>query len=287
MQTTTLRKRLLPGAGLFLLLLCAGCGFHTIPPGSVGVKFNGATGLTEHLLRPQVVWVGWNQQLVIYPTNIQTVSYVQNANEGEKQGDDSIQACTKEGAILPVDVTVTYRIPADAESIRTIFNTFGVPDEDPDQPLHFIQREHIRWATIVAINDVSGKYSIFDLISKDRAQFSTQVKDVLAPILEKWGLHLEDVMIREVHPPQEIVDKITQQQQERAELQRIKILKQQAITEAQTTLIQAQQEAEMNRLLSNQGDQAIALKRLERRRVFIERWDGQAPLIGSGPIPQP
>ncbi|HLV81824.1 MAG TPA: hypothetical protein VKT32_16170, partial [Chthonomonadaceae bacterium] len=60
-----------------------------------------------------------------------------------------------------------------------------------------------------------------------------------------------------------------------------------AITEAQTTLIQAQQEAEMNRLLSSQGDQAIALKRLERRRAFIERWDGQSPLIGSGPIPQP
>jgi len=114
----------------------------------------------------------------------------------------------------------------------------------------------------VAVNDVSSRSSIFDLISKGRAQFGPDVKAVLGPLLESWGLRLEDVMIREIHPPQEIVDKITEQQQMRAELQRINILKQQAVTEAQTTIIEAQKVAEQNRLLAQQGQQALALKKL-------------------------
>src|SRR6476469_7549254 len=82
----------------------SGCGFKSIPPGSVGVKFNGASGVSTHLLRPEVVWVGWNEQLIIYPTNIQQATFVKNAQEGDKQRDDSIQAATSEGAVLPVDV---------------------------------------------------------------------------------------------------------------------------------------------------------------------------------------
>ncbi len=273
--------------GLFgILLFSSGCGFHQIPPGSVGVKFNGASGVSHQLLRPEVVWVGWNERLIIYPTNIQQAVFVQSATEGDKRKDDSVQASTKEGAVLPVDVTVSYRIPADTESITQVFNTFGTPSDDPDHPLHYIQSNFVRWATIVAVNDVSSKHSIFDLISVHRAQFGPEVKASLAPRFASWGLKLEDVLIREIHPPQEIVNKIMEQQQARSELQRVNIQKQQAVTEAQTLIIDAQKEAEQNRLLSLQGDQALALKKLERRRIFTERWDGKSGLVGDSVIPR-
>ena len=222
---------------LVVLLSLTGCGFHQIPPGNAGVKFNGASGVSQHLLRPEMVFVGWNEHLIVYPTNIQQATFVQNDKEGDKLKDDSIQASTKEGAVLPVDVTVSYRIPNNPDNIKKIFDTFGTPDDDPDHPLHYIQSEFIRWATIVAVNEVSSKSSIFDLISVRRAQFGPEVKAVLGPQLESWGLKLEDVLIREIHPPEEIVNKINEQQQIRAELSKIIIQKQQAITEAQTTLI--------------------------------------------------
>ncbi|MCW3095236.1 MAG: band 7 protein [Chthonomonadaceae bacterium] len=266
--------------------LTAGCGYKTIPPGSVGVKFNGSTGVSQHLLKPELVWVGYNETLVIYPTNIQQVSYVRDAKEGDKPKDDSIRATTSEGAPLPVDVTVSYRIPNDGAALTAIFNRFGMPDEDPEHPLTYIQNEFVRWATVVAVNKVSGRHSIFDLLSKDRASFGPEVKAELQPIMEEWGLHLEDVLIREIHPPDSITAKITEQQGARAELAQLKIQKQQAVLDAKTTIINAQREAEKNRLLSLQGDQAVALKKLELRRVFIERWDGQSGLVGDGPIPQ-
>ena len=66
----------------------------------------------------------------------------------------------------------------------------------------------------------------------------------------------------------------------------LKIQKQQAVIDAETTIINAQREAEKNRLLSQQGTQAVELKKLELRKAFIEKWDGQSGLVGSGPIPQ-
>jgi regulator of protease activity HflC (stomatin/prohibitin superfamily) len=273
-----------------VVLLCStfvGCRFNSIPPGSVGVKFNGATGVSTNILRPEMVWTGWNEQLLVYPTNIQQASFVQNAGEGEKHTDDSIHASTREGAILPVDVTVSYRIQGDAESIKTVFDNFGIPDDDPDHPLLSIQRRHIRWATVVAVNEVSGKHSIFDLISKQRAQFGPEVKKLMTPILEGWGMKLEDVMIREIHPPAQVTEKVNEQQQLRSELERIRIQKQQAITEAKTTIIEAQKEAEKNRLLSSQGDEAIALKKLEKKRLFYEKWNGRPSLIDEDTIPKP
>src|SRR5437868_5579282 len=101
MRKLVLLPVLLPVIGI---LGAAGCGFHSIPPGSVGVKFNGSSGISTHLLKPEVVFVGWNEHLIIYPTNIQQAMYVRNSKEGEKPKDDSIRATTAEGASLPVDV---------------------------------------------------------------------------------------------------------------------------------------------------------------------------------------
>jgi regulator of protease activity HflC (stomatin/prohibitin superfamily) len=267
------------GAGL-LLLGTAGCGFERIPPGSVGVKFNANSGVSEHIVKPQVVWVNpFTDRLIIYPTGINNATFVKNSHEGDRYGDDSVKASTVEGAILPVDVTVAYRIRSDAASIRQVFDSFGTME------LKEIQRDHIRWATVVAVNEVSGKKSIFDLISKERAKFGPEVKAILAPMLDPWGFSVEDVLIREVYPPAEITQKIQEQQAQRADLERARIELKQATIEAQTILTNAQKEAEQNRLLAGQGETALALKRIERRRKFIEKWDGHSPLIGTGAIP--
>ena len=162
--------------------------------------------------------------------------------------------------------------------------------EPPGSLFYFIrfrQLEHLRAKranSLVAINDVSGKKSIFDLISRQRAQFGPEVKAKLAPMLEAWGFMVEDVLIREVYPPEEITARIREQQATRSDLEKEKV-EQQAMIDAQTVLTNAQKEAEQNRLLAQQGEKAMQLKRLELRRKAIEKWDGQAPVIGTAGIP--
>ena len=287
MLSISKRHIILIATGIFAVLL-SGCTPHSIPQGSVGIKFNGATGISDHILKPEWVWVGWyNESLILYPTSIQTISYVHNTKEGDKLKDDSIRATTSEGASLPVDVTVSYRIPADKGSVLTVFKTFGIPDNDPSHPLAYIQSNFIRWAVISAVNDVSARHTLFNLLTKDRATFGVDIKTELEPIMAKWGLRLESVQIREIHPPAEIEKKLNDQQQARAEVKQLLIKKQQAITDGQTLVIQAQAEAAKNELLSQQGDQAVALKRLELHRIFNEKWDGEPAAYGPNPISIP
>ena len=274
------RSRVLLGlSALALAASTTGC-IRKIPVASVGVKFNANSGLSEKVLRPEVIWINpFTEQLIIYPTGINNAIFVRNAAEGDRYGDDSIRCSTIEGALLPVDVQVVYRIPGDPESIQKVFTNFGTED------LKDIQHEHIRWATVAAVNQVSGQMSIFDLISKQRAQFGTDVKAELTPMLAEWGFVVEDVLIREVYPPEEITAKIQEQQAMRSDLEKAKVERQQAKIDAQTVLTNAQKEAEQNRLLSLQGDKALQLKRLELRRKAIAKWDGEAPTIGGSGIP--
>jgi regulator of protease activity HflC (stomatin/prohibitin superfamily) len=258
-------------------LLLAGCA-REIPPAQVGVKFSAASGAEEQLLKPQVVWVFPRQRLVLYPTNIRNATYTRGGHGGaERSGNDSILASTNEGAILPVDVTVSYHV--DPGNVMMVYRNFGTND------IQEIQTDFIRPATNWAVNTVSGQKSVFELTSKERAQFGQRIKALLTPKLSAWGITVDDVFTGEVYPPDEVKQKVNERISVRAELDTAQVALKRARVEAETIQTKAKEQAEVNRLLGEAGDKAIALKRIELRRKAIEKWDGVAPLTGDGKIP--
>lgn len=263
--------------GLALMaLVVVGCTAQ-VPPASVGIKFNASSGIGEKLVKPQVLWLGPLDRLIVYPTSIKNATYTKRHNEGERTGDDSISASTFEGSNLPVDVTVSYHV--DPSNVVKTFENFGTED------LGEIQRQYIRWTTIYSVNVVSGRKSIFDLTSRDRASFGKDVKEVLAPILGEWGFTVDDVFIGEVYPNQEVKAKVDERIAMKNGLELAKVGLQRARIDADTTLTNAKKQAELNRLLSLQGEKVIELKRLELKKLAIERWNGKTPVVGSGVIP--
>jgi regulator of protease activity HflC (stomatin/prohibitin superfamily) len=202
---------------------------------------------------------------------------VRSASEGERKGDDSIRASTSEGATLPVDVTVAWHI--DPENVVRAFQNFGTSD------LQTIQSTFIRSTAMYAVNSVSGRRSIFDLTSRERAKFGPEVKVLLSPILGEFGITVDDVYIGEVFPSNEINAKVNERVAKRNELEKATIGLDQARIDAATILTNAQKQADLNRLLASQGAKAIELKRLENRRKAIEAWDGHPSAIGDGRIP--
>lgn len=258
------------------MMALTGC-TRQVPPASVGVQFNADTGISRKLVKPQVVWVGLREKLIIYPTSIRNATYVKNAAEGERAGDDSIAASTAEGAILPVDVTVAYHVAP--EDVLKAFQNFGTAD------LSAIQRKFIRWTTIYGVNTVAGQKSIFVLSSKERAQFGTDVKRIIAPLLGGWGITVDDVFIGEVYPNEEIRQKIEERISLKNGLELAKNERQRADIEAKTALTNASRDAEQNRLLQQGNAQILELKKLELQKLAIEKWDGRPPLIGDSTIP--
>lgn len=266
----------LVGLSALALTLVTGC-VQEIPPANVGIKFNANSGISEKLEKPQVVWCAPGDRVLNYPTSIKNATYVKNAHEGAKMLDDSIRCSTKEGAILPVDVTVAYHVQA--QDVLTAFQNFGGDD------VSVIQSDYMRWVTTYGMNIVSGSRSIFDLLSTDRAGFGPQIKAIIAPILEQWGVTVDDVYIGEVYPPEQVSTKVQERIAARNELELAKIHLQKARIDAQTIITNARRDAETNQLLSQQGDTIVKLKRLELRNKAIEKWDGRPPLVGDSSIP--
>ena len=275
-QKNALRRWGITGVIIGVFTLLSGCS-REIPPAQVGIKFNANSGLSEQILRPQVVWVGRRERLVLYPTNIRNATYTRATNEGEKNGDDSIHCSTGEGAILPVDVTVSYHV--DPANVVLMYENFGTND------IQAIQTEFIRPTTNWAVNCISGTRSVFELTSKERAQFGTRIKALLGPKLASWGITVDDVFLGEVYPPDVVKSKVDERISARAELDAATVALKRARVEAETIKTKAKQEAEVNRLLAESGDKALALKRIELRRKAIDKWDGIAPLTGDGRIP--
>jgi regulator of protease activity HflC (stomatin/prohibitin superfamily) len=271
-----MKKTLLLATLSVSAILIGGC-TRQIPPASVGIKFNANTGISTKLVKPQVLWVGPRDRLIIYPTSIQNASFVMNSRDRNHQGDDSIHASTSEGAILPVDVTVAYHVQA--EDVVKAFNAFGTED------LQSIQRIFVRWTTIYGINAISGGHSIFDLTSKDRAMFGPEVKKIITPILAESGITVDDVYIGEVHPSEEVRKKVEERIATRNQLELSKVELQRSQIDAQTTLTNAKKTAELNRLLALQGEKALELKKLELKRMAIQKWDGKPQMIGDPTVP--
>lgn len=258
-------------------VLLSGCGCKQIPPGTVGIKFDGASGIQQAVIQPRVEWYGLYEKLYTYPTSIHNATFVRNASEGTRGQDESIQASTVEGATLPVDLTVAYHV--DPGDVQKAFDSFG------DSSMRDIERDYVRWVAVYGINVASGTRSIFDLISKQRAEFAVKVKEIISPILLEWGITVDDVLIGEIYPSKEVETKIQESIAVRTQLETVKTTLQKTRVDALTILTNAKKEAELNRLLSLQQERAIELKRLELRQKAIQKWDGVAPLIGDGTIP--
>ena len=258
--------------------LLTGCNpYKQIPPSSVGVVFDASTGVQQNVVKPGVVFQGWNDILTIYPTSIHNASYVRNTKEGERREDDSIVASTKEGAQLPLDITVVWHV--DPANMPAVFTNFGTDN------LEDIQKDFIRYAAIYSVNAVSGTKSIFDITSKDRAKFGPEAKAIITPLLEEYGLTCDDVYIGETWQSQDITELVKQRIEKSSELQTVTNNLTKARIDGQTLINNAQGTASINGLKAQQGPEAIELAKRKLLSTLIEKWDGEPSQVGDGGIP--
>jgi hypothetical protein len=274
-----MRKRLVLIGCLATCGALQGCHYEKIEPAQAGILFDASSGISEKILQPQMTMVGVRQRLILYPTSMKTASFVEAANEGQRQGDDSIKASTVEGAILPVDVTVAWHV--DSANVVKVFEAFGTEDQEQ------MTENFIRYYTTYAVNCVSGQRSIFDLMAKERQKFGPEVKAQLEPLLEEFGITVDDVNIGEVHPAAEIGTKAQERIARRNDLEQSKVALQKATLDAKTTITNAQRDAELNQLKAKmaQDPAALALRKKQQQRAAIEKWDGQPQIVGDDTVP--
>lgn len=136
-----------------------------------------------------------------------------------------------------------------------------------------------------SIKAVSAKFTAEELITK-RPDVRQQVKDFISERLDKYHIAVDDFNIVNFQFSPEfdkaIEEKVTAEQlklKAERDLERIKIEKEQKIT-------QAQAEAEALKLQKQEiTEDLIELRKIEMQREAIAKWDGIMPKVTGGAIP--
>ena len=236
---------------LIIFSVAFGSIFVSIGAGEVGVKFSQFGGVQPdelgeglHIVPPWISVTKYSVQSQVYTMSSQT-------SEGERVGDDRINALTSEGLTLGMDISVRYRlIPTDASNVH--------------QKLGASYAEKIIRPTIKSvIREVVSGHTAMEVYGQQRQVVAAEMQTELEERLKNDGFIVEEVLLRNVQLPERVATAIEEKLQADQEAQRMVFVKQREELEAErkvieangaanATIIQARGEAEALRIINEE-----------------------------------
>lgn len=255
-----------------------------VPAGNVGIKFDlygSSKGVTGEVVGPGKYWLGWNEELFIYPTFSQTSQWTADARVGSET-DESITFQDKDGTQMNADVGLTYTI--DRDKADTLFEKFrkGI-DEITDVYLRNMVRD--------SMNNEAAKMEVTDIYGSGKEQMMSNVTENVKKQVAPFGIIIEKVyLMGAIRLPPGITASInskteaTQKAMTREnELQTAKaqaeIEREKARGEADARMIAAKAEAEANRMIAASISQTLV------EYKAVQTWDGKMPQVTGGSTP--
>jgi regulator of protease activity HflC (stomatin/prohibitin superfamily) len=233
-----------------VLLTVVGAGLVFVQPDERGVVITiREGGVRPVALEPGLHWVvpfvEWVQ-----PYSISRQSYTMSIapNEGDKAGDDSIRARTKDGQEVTVDASVIYAIdPTKVVSMHINWQSR-------------YENELVRPAARNTIRDAVSQYSIEEVVSTKRAEMEQLITTELGKALADNDLVLLGFLLRDIHFSDEYAAAVEQKQ----------IAEQQA-QQAKFVVESKKQEAEQARQVAQgQADAAVIKAKGEAEARIIQ-----------------
>ncbi|MEO7995134.1 MAG: prohibitin family protein, partial [bacterium] len=137
-----------------------------------------------------------------YITRTETIHFTaDNSLEGP---DDPIPALSKDALGITVEISVQYRL--DSAGLIDLHSTIG-----PDYKVKIVVpaiRESVR--------DVIARHTATNAATSEREQIKDEIKAMLVPMLEEQHIIVQQVLLRDLHLPDQVVqsinDKISAQQ---------------------------------------------------------------------------
>jgi prohibitin 2 len=223
--------------GLILFLLIID-GFVMVPAGHVAVILDRGRGVLEESLPTGLhLKIPFWQKTTIMDTRLQTYTMSIAQGEGEIRGNDAIEALTKDGQKVNVDVTIQFYLPA--TKAATVYNTVG---------LDYVGKIVRPSARSVIRNVVTASNS------KELFQIETREKSEAAMVtgmtekLERKNLILDDVLLRNIKFSEIYLQSIEEKQVAEQKIQKARFEKEEAEILKDKKIIEAQAEAEAIRL---------------------------------------
>lgn len=258
--------------------------WRNIRPGYVGIVFDKAShNVTASALEPGWAFINpFTQSIQEYPITIQTYEMVLKGNEGVVAGDDSIKIQSNEGQQLNLDVVIQYQVKRSEAGV--LYQDWGGAD------IGVVEDRVVRQYTRSQVPVIASSYTWEEIVSSKRAELVKLMEEGLRTEFARRHLDLVSFGIREVHLPealqQALTNKIQAQQQaeqQRYQLEQARIRAEQDQVEAQgkanALLVQAEAQAQANLKLAQSVTEGLI------RYQQVQKWDGKLPVFTGGATP--
>lgn len=234
--------------------------FLTIEPGHKGVKFKRfGSGLDKETIYSQGFHViaPWNK-MYVYDVRIQ-------------EGFEKMSVLSKNG--LTINVDLTYRYTPVESQIGYLHDEVGT------DYLQRILLPEVRSAT----REVIGQYLPEELYSSKREAIQDEIYESTRKAVEKKNIKLDAILIREVILPtslQEAIERKLEQEQSSLEYE---FRLERERKEAQRKIIEAEAQAEANRILSQSlTDKIIQAKGIDATLELANSSNSKVVVVGGG-----
>jgi regulator of protease activity HflC (stomatin/prohibitin superfamily) len=243
--------------GAFLIsLISLGLVFLQADQYGVVISAFQPNGYRSEPLGPGLHWiVPLVENVKPYSIARQTYTMATSTGEGQVQGDDSIEARTKDGQQVYMDASVIYEV-------------------DPAKliPLHITWQDRyeenvVRPVTRAAIRDAVSQFGVEELVSTKRTELEKMISDSIQQGLESNNLHMSDFLLRNIRFSDQYAQAVEQKQ----------IAEQQAL-QAKLVVEQKKNEAEQARQVAQGTADAavISAKGAADARVIQAQAESQA-----------
>lgn len=267
-----------------LILLTAGMALAAcskVPAGNVGVKaylLGSSKGVDAEVLGPGRYWIGWNEELYLFPTFTQTATWAQ----AEETGDQRIVFQDVDGLKIAAGVGLTYSV--ERSKVALLFQKYrrGI-DEITDTYLRNMTRDAlVLEASRMRVGDIygPGKEALMERVT-------TRVRRQVEPVgirVERiyWtgDMQLPDAVVAALNAKIGATQKAEQRENELRETEaEAKKAVAQAEGRAKSIVAVAEAEAEANKkVAASVSPELIAY-------TTAKKWNGQLPTMTSGAIP--
>lgn len=162
--------------------------------------------------------------------SIRTEEYTMSVapSEGEKEGNDSIDALTKEGLKVQMDITVFYAMREDKAS--DIYKELGLKYEEK------IVRPEIR----SSIRAIASNYNAKDLYSEKREEVEAKILADLKEKIEPRGIIIEQALLRNIILPAKLTDAISDKLEMEQQSQKMVFVLEKEKLEAERKAVEAE-----------------------------------------------
>jgi len=270
-------KKIFLGFILVSIITVFGC--STVPAGNVGVKvylLGTRKGVDSEVLGVGRYWIGFNENLYLYPTYQINYTFTKDVTEGSPQNEE-FTFQTMEGLECSVDLGVSLHF--DKSKISTMFQTYR---KGPEEIRSVTLRNSIR----DCLNKASSTMPIESVYGEKKAELFDKVQQMVSNQLSPNGIVIDKIsIVGSIRLPKQITDSLNDKVAATQTSQKVENQLRSAKAEAQKMIAKAEGEAKANEIIANSvSDKILTWQRLQNESKAIDKWNGQLPQVSGGGV---